>query len=475
MIKLITKADQFGAVYRPTFNSKDAYQTFFGGLITITLYSLCISYMVYMFIQWGTHQILPRSSLSEEVKENLYMEFDYDLVQIKLSNDADPFSKVNNILVPQFYVLTNQVKSDPVVVFPNADGWVIPKNYKFKLSPTENLDAQLQFIACSSEYIIEGMTCASDQEISDFFNSKTTISVVIYVTKFNVKTEEFYRIPKKLEFIIQKEQTIFNKYSVKTSYAYIDNGVVFPENNQYQFISDYTLATQSLQLNTQQQIYKKSIYAQFTFSLDNIQQINYITYAHLDEVLASIGSIWSIILILSYCAVLFNEFNQSEYLYRKIISFYYPQFRFLQIRQNFIGKITKVTGYGQSYDPIEFTKYYEKLKQDAAQKMKVKNILYEISRIQFILQSIQERNLIVNSHNVGIKLKLLDKDSSEFPNILPHENQLNDNDFMLLSKQKLNSKTDPGKNKFYQLNVMNHARIETTQVNTSQDKFTLIT
>lgn len=74
----------------------------------------------------------------------------------------------------------------------------------------------------------------------------------------------------------------------------------------------------------------------------------------------------------------------------------------------------------------------------------------------------QERNLILNSHNVGIKLKLLDKDSSEFPNILPNENQLNDNDFMLLSKPKLNSKTDPGKNKFYQLNVMNHTRIETT-------------
>lgn len=46
------------------------------------------------------------------------------------------------------------------------------------------------------------MTCASDQEISNFFNSKTTITVIIYVTKFNVKTEEFYKIPKKLEFII---------------------------------------------------------------------------------------------------------------------------------------------------------------------------------------------------------------------------------------------------------------------------------
>ena len=49
----------------------------------------------------------------------------------------------------------------------------------------------------------------------------------------------------------------------------------------------------------------------------------------------------------------------------------------------------------------------------------------------------QERNLLLNSHNVGIKLKFLDKDSYEFPNILPHENQLNDVDFMLLSKPKL--------------------------------------
>lgn len=46
------------------------------------------------------HEILPRSSLSEEVKEDLFMEFDYDLVQIKLGNDVDPFSKANNILVP---------------------------------------------------------------------------------------------------------------------------------------------------------------------------------------------------------------------------------------------------------------------------------------------------------------------------------------------------------------------------------------
>lgn len=46
------------------------------------------------------------------------------------------------------------------------------------------------------------MTCASDDEITDFFNSKSTITVVVYVTKYNVMTEEFYRIPKKLEFII---------------------------------------------------------------------------------------------------------------------------------------------------------------------------------------------------------------------------------------------------------------------------------
>lgn len=64
----------------------------------------------------------------------------------------------------------------------------------------------------------------------------------------------------------------------------------------------------------------------------------------------------------------------------RVISYYYPSIKDVSIKRNTIGRIVEVSSNGVRYDVGKFTKYYDQLRDIARQKMKMKNILYEISR-----------------------------------------------------------------------------------------------
>jgi len=59
--------------------------------------------------------------------------------------------------------------------------------------------------------------------------------------------------------------------------------------------------------------------AEFYFEIDPIQTVQYITYIKIDEILASIGSICTIILFAGQLGEIYNERKTEEYIQKKII------------------------------------------------------------------------------------------------------------------------------------------------------------
>lgn len=64
----------------------------------------------------------------------------------------------------------------------------------------------------------------------------------------------------------------------------------------------------------------------------------------------------------------------------------------------------------------------------ASAKLCLTNTLYEISRLQFILRSITDLDVLRNCHEIGIRLKFLEIESDvEKQNVIKNENINNNN------------------------------------------------
>jgi len=80
----------------------------------------------------------------------------------------------------------------------------------------------------------------------------------------------------------------------------------------------------------------------FLFTLDSLQTETLIVYPKIGEILASIGSIVSIVLSLKIIAESINSINLTEEFINFIISVKYPKYRDIVIQKDILGKIINV-------------------------------------------------------------------------------------------------------------------------------------
>ena len=73
---------------------------------------------------------------------------------------------------------------------------------------------------------------------------------------------------------------------------------------------------------------------------------------------------------------------------------YYPEFNKLIVKKNWLGTIQSIQNKQTNlfYDVKEFKQYYEKLAYVAEQKLCMSNMIYELSRIQFAIQSLMPKD-----------------------------------------------------------------------------------
>jgi hypothetical protein len=84
----------------------------------------------------------------------------------------------------------------------------------------------------------------------------------------------------------------------------------------------------------------------------------------------------------------------EKFLVNRIISFYYPEFEKLKIiNKSWINKKDKVLSMDRKkeYASENIISIHKKAQKIAIEKLSILNIIYELSRIQFILQSMQDR------------------------------------------------------------------------------------
>ena len=80
----------------------------------------------------------------------------------------------------------------------------------------------------------------------------------------------------------------------------------------------------------------------------------------------------------------------------EIIGYYFPEYKYIKIKRKLCDKkFIKIFSRDgkKEYASQQILKIYEKAENIAVNKLNVLNIVYELSRIQFILQSLHGREI----------------------------------------------------------------------------------
>ncbi|CAK84361.1 unnamed protein product (macronuclear) [Paramecium tetraurelia] len=437
----IRKIDQFGVVYQPKIKySTNEYKTAVGGIMSIILYGLSFGYLLYSFIQYGQGNILPKIT-TIQVKtdqqsiflENEIMSFKIRPGQDNFINPFNPSALVllplvlpfkNNEIPPSQYFNFEQIQfSEEKISIRNLD-------LQYGDPSQEETEQIIAFVGCKQVNLPSPFACANQSIQDQFFaQSRNAMIATTQVNQFNTDRRTLDEVGKEQVLAIVNNSTYFQTINLNIQESQVDTGFLLEQIESYVYATDYYLTNQQMGQEYFRTTFKFDAYMVFQLRISKLRYLQSIQYPKISEILADAGSIGSTILLLSYFVILCNQSLMEKQSLDDIISIYYPQYKDLQIKQTFYGSIKEVIFEGKQQDLEQFKQYQKELQERAEKKLSMLNLVYEISRLQFMITNIlKSKEQLRQSHKIGIKLKqfemqkLLNDENLNGNQIIPHSN-----------------------------------------------------
>ncbi|CAD8070250.1 unnamed protein product [Paramecium sonneborni] len=485
-MQLLRTADFFGVPFIQQIDQKQSiYKSAFGGLVTLLICSASLGYAIWVFYQWQNNQLSPKISNSIYVSDFSLLDLNYDVIKLYYwkfgENQIDPFE--SKILLPLVMYTTNFSFTELSVINmsneTSVDGsskYIIPKmSLAFQTINGElytTSEMYIEIVLCSEIYLQPNEKCAS-QELSDEFFKQPLNTVVMQVHYKSLDSRDGSEQTSLQEFYVQIEKQ--NCYTLNTflsSNLYeVQDSFLFGMPSYFEYIIGSSIQTQTNSFEYCKQTYENDVIALIYIMMKGNQTKTIFQHPHVGDLLANIGSIVSVLFMIKHLIIILNEYFLNQKILNELISFYYPDFKNIMILRDWKQKIKKISLHQKDVDIKEYKRFYKKVKQQMETKLSYLNMLYELSRIYFIIRSSNYREELKKSHSVGIKMNFpqtnenfLDSGpNSNLSNRLPMNLLvLNDEDANLLSlaMRKQVSKLDPlqeeicPENNYYEINKL---------------------
>ncbi|CAD8174751.1 unnamed protein product [Paramecium pentaurelia] len=445
----IEKIDVFGVpICLLTNKNNTQFQSKLGGIATIALGSISLIYFLYVMILWMNYQISPNINSKQQLIGYSEFQLEDSTIQIQLqdfSGDVDPFQKENNIITPLLFTYQDvTIYDEPIPLFSSKElPYLIQLNKGSLVLNTlfeqndEKFQKQKQYFLvlakCSSIFAFNGSYCADDNTINTYLSKYHGFFFLnIKLSQFNYKTKQLENFNKLYYTSFDTIKPQYTQILLKQQETIIDSGIIFNSYERFSFLNNYEFINQVIDNQFTQKVinsmsnftYNFDSFGCFLIRIDNISIKEEITHPKLGQVLAQIGSIVQLIFILKHILVYYNSQLLENQLLNEIIKMYYPEFKEFQL--NFFNqfKFSNQNNNINNSSIENLLENYSILRKKAKEKCKLNNILYEISRIQFILQQNFGDMVLVQSHQMGGKLdenQILSKKESNRLQIKPVE------------------------------------------------------
>ncbi|KAM3144549.1 hypothetical protein pb186bvf_003418 [Paramecium bursaria] len=451
----IKKLDSFGVVLNLNITKYDKqYKSVLGGIATIMVYITTLIYFIYKITLWQQGQLIPKVSSQQSLIDYFNVEFqnDFPIILSAISPTFDPFDPQNAVLICQLGYYYGLDYEQVGIVLPTKQmtnkesSSIMPTQLKMVLNvvnvsssrPIDNYSPVLIIQLCDNETASQyNITCATEDQ-------RASLSEKLRIFLFRIKTQQFNSETQQLDPVLKEIYLNLDYYApgfyqliYKTTFQQVDDNLFYQNFQTRTYLSDVTLITQPISqvlMYAQYQIPYGLGMAVFQLRIDSNSINQNIIYPKLGEILADIGSIMTSLLSVGILVCIVNNYLLEDELFYNVISYYFPDYKQYDITRNLLGNIKQVKLKGKIQDLPQFNKQYEDLKQRAQEKFTFNNQLYELSRIQFILMQIVNRQVLIDSHQMGIRLQQIDDDNQSY--ILQPKEQLILEDFNILSEQK---------------------------------------
>ncbi|CAK65549.1 unnamed protein product (macronuclear) [Paramecium tetraurelia] len=424
-MKTLKNADFFGVPFVQNIDhGQTKYKSTFGGIITITIFSVSLAYVIWIGYLWQTNQMSPKISRQNYISDYSLLDLSQDVIRLyywKGTEDRiDPF--VSNILLPLVMYSKDTELTAPQliknhIVDSNVDLYVPDMKFGFTyyegIIYTSN-EMYVEVVLCDEIYLQPGEKCAS-QELRDQFFAQRGNEVIIEFYSTTIDPRDGKEQRGYQEYYIQIEEQFC--YSVaalfKTTLFELQNMLLFGPSQYKEYIVDVSIQTQTNSREYCSNLFETEAIGVVYLAMRGTQEKTVLEYPRLGDLLANVGSIVSILFIMKYFIMFLNEYYLNQKVLKEIISFYYPEFKRIQIKKNWRGKMVDVSLNKVKIDPKNYKKFYEKVSSQMQKKLSYLNLLYEISRMYFVMRSSKFRNEFHKSHQIGIKISLFQQKESE--------------------------------------------------------------
>ncbi|CAD8179054.1 unnamed protein product [Paramecium octaurelia] len=427
IFKILKQMDVFGApLFQRVDQNAQIYKSIFGGVISLLIFSSSLAYAIWEFYKWNTYQLNPKVSTFLYASDFSLLDQNYGIIKINYWKDhndkIDPFE--SKILIPLISYTENYVVVDTEVLkfsnetSYNGNQFLIPQMKlgfsQINGSLMTTSEMYIYFVKCSEELLNENEKCASQEIIDDFFKQPlNTIVMQIHYNQLNSKNLSIEQSVQ--EFLIQIEQEncyTLNTYLQTTNYEVRDQ-FLFGEPHHYEFVNGVQIQPQTNSVPYCRQAFGYDTYSVVYIEMRGNQYKTILEYPNIADILANIGSIVSVLFMARILITQLNSYFLHQQVIHNLISFYYPQFQNIKIFKNWKQQIIKVQLKNEQIDPREFEHFYRHIKSQMELKMTLLNILYEISRLYFLIRSIKVREEIDRCHSIGISLSSICQQNHE--------------------------------------------------------------
>ncbi|CAD8125118.1 unnamed protein product [Paramecium sonneborni] len=407
-MKYIQMADIFGVPYKQQITLKEKVQkSILGGISSIILILVGFAYLIYVMNQWINNNILPKSTSTMKVDNYSEILFDneqlFEFCYWKYDqSQVDPFRMKRNILTPigiyfiggipqkPFSLLQeNQKQSAYNTTLMSVDNLQLIQNSNFNKELNATKELMILIASCNETLLNVGYECASKEEIEDFFKSSVNyISFRLNLKQYDPYNQQFEIVKKEYYLSFDYEIAQQGQLILTQTKATIDTGIIFGKFDSKSYVYNAQQVTSSTSKNFWQTLLVQESYLNLFIRLDPMSYDTQIVYPKLGEILAQVGSIINMLMIIQYAIYHYNERILDCDFIDKVLKFYFYDYADLKKSKNKIDQ-----------------EACQELIQQARKKLVYTNIIYELSRIQLFLLNYFGRNLLEQTHNLGLSAK----------------------------------------------------------------------
>ncbi|CAD8199520.1 unnamed protein product [Paramecium pentaurelia] len=248
ILNTIDKLDIFGVPISFLTNAKTSLQqSRLGGLITFLIGSISLTYYLFLFILLIDHQIPPVVNFKQQTISYAEYQLSDSIIQLEFQDflgGVDPFRKKIISSLLNYIELLIQLSIDKPSKILINDGTFVLNNGN--TGNDENLDMKqllLVLEGCSNLTTVSGSYCADENVITEYLSKfHGFLFLTIYLNQF----QRQIRIKKQYYTALEPSKPLYSQVMLKQQESIIDDGILFNNYQNYQFLNNYELIHQQV-------------------------------------------------------------------------------------------------------------------------------------------------------------------------------------------------------------------------------------